>query len=169
MPSHIYICTVQVILWDTAGMERTGVTNVTHSYFSVCCAAVLVYSTAVPVSLHELQKWVERIKDETTHDTGTLVFSLWINDKEGILNEEDSTVKHFMAHHGIPEDLVFTVSLEEKRSCLVLHNCFQKVVDSIHLKATQKPQCFRDEDDITVSILQSTSVKNAPNSSCAFC
>lgn len=125
---------LQVVLWDTADMEQRGLVNMSRTYFSQCVGVILVYDKGNLSSLFDLKNWVRKAGDSQW--AGSLVLSLWCNDKGEYPNEvteENRTDFTRTSPHPIPAHLVFDVNAKE--GCNV-DESFEQVIAAIHQKWT---------------------------------
>ena len=149
----------QVILWDTGGMERYGMRNMTHSYFSKSSCVILVYDTGNLESLNELKDWIEIVRDFT--DSSTLL-SLWGNETGNEQNPVDEeAVYDFRVQHGISSSLTFTVAVSSGDNLI---ESFKKVVNAVHLTNTN-PRRARELYGESVNLSQQ---KTHKKSCCGF-
>ena len=125
---------LQVVLWDTADMEQSGLVNMSRTYFSQCVGVILVYDKGNLSSLFDLKDWVRRVEDSQW--ASSLVLSLWCNDTGEYPNEvteENRTDFTQTCSHPIPTHLVFDVNAKE--GCNV-DESYRQVIAAIHQKWT---------------------------------
>lgn len=124
---------VTVILWDTGGMERYGMHNLTRSYFAKSKGVILVYDTGNLESLNDLAHWIATARDYTND---SVIFSLWGNDcGEGKDPVDDEAVRNFAEKSGISLALSFNVCVSTGDN---LTDSFKKTVDAVHLMNTNQ-------------------------------
>lgn len=105
----IALLTIQIQLWDTAGVERTG--RMTNTYFNLSHGVILMYSINDKVSLERLNVWYEN--SNTYGNTNTQYFVVG-NKNDLSSGEVDVTEEYALQmaqdRFGIPGRQVFRVS-----------------------------------------------------------
>lgn len=140
---------MQAILWDTGQMERYGIDCMTRSYFAGCqglIGVILVYDKGDLESLNSLKDWITAAREYNSSSGSSAIFSLWGNDTGNEENPvEEYAARDFAARYGISPKLIFTVNGSTGDN---LVDCFQTVVDALHLTDTSPRRAEESYGDI---------------------
>lgn len=130
-------------------MERYGIDCMTRSYFAGCqglIGVILVYDKGDLESLNSLKDWITAAREYNSSSGSSTIFSLWGNDTGNEENPvEEYAARDFAARYGISPKLIFTVNGSTGDN---LVDCFQTVVDALHLTDTSPRRAEESYGDI---------------------
>lgn len=122
---------MQVVLWDTANMEKNDIMSMSRSYFTQCVGMILVYKKGDQSSLFELRKWVNRVQESEWCDS--VVLSLWSHDMGTDCDEVSPELRDsFIDTLNIPHELVFEVNVAEEGRNVT--QSYEQLVAAVHCK-----------------------------------
>ena len=119
------------MLWDTGGVERQGLQNMSRGYFHKANAVILVYDSGDIQSLIALDGWLKLIGRYCQQKR--VVLALWGHDTGNDVNP--TAVEQFAKTKGINPSLVCSVCAESGEG---LAAGFKAVVDEVHRVATHQ-------------------------------
>ena len=132
---HCDIVCHQVVLWDTADMEKNSINSMTKSYFIECVGVMMVYKKGDLGSLIKLDAWWTRANE--SQFCRSLVFSLWCNDIDRSEDETEVSEEHvrqYAAKWKVPCDLVFNIDPgEDDRESVTVK--YKKLVKAVREKS----------------------------------
>lgn len=140
-------------------MERSGVGNITRSYFRKAVGIILVYDSGNRDSLDALQDWVFYIKDAAPwQQQHIMTFTVWANTtdhKSTAVSEEQ--LNSFLTFLGLSEEHCFVVNAYTGFNVL---ESYQTLIDRVH------HQLHTPQDNTSNSALLDDS-PNTTSSSCS--
>lgn len=125
----MYSPSMQLSIWDTAGVERFR--TLTRNYYRNAHAAVFVYSVSEASSLHYLSQWIKDTQNFAPNATRML-----LGNKIDIepMEIDELTSKSFAKAHEF--DLHFHISCKSNSG---IHEAFEQLAISLHKPASSLP------------------------------
>lgn len=147
---------LKVTLWDTGNLERTGLSNVTRSYFRHAVGIILVYDIGDRETLDALYDWVFYIKNYISWQWQKCVtFVVWGNNRDQTLTAvSNEQLKSFLTHLELSEN--HHCEVNAYTGCSVFES-YQFLIERIHqhlnpkAKDVYRPDINLDSEGISTA------------------
>lgn len=170
MVHSLFLNCLQVVLWDTGGLERYD--SMTANYYRNAHAVLLVYDLGDPDTLYSLNEWVDEAK-KNNRWSDRLVFAMLGNDRRqrGEYTIEDEAIEAFGSKHGIDPRVNCKVSVHDNNN---VQRVFKSIIKFVDDKFTnlgegdpdQLPEDTRDTAKLAFSMSDGGSNRDKARCSC---